>query len=84
MREREAVLKEFDAVCETVAERAMADEIVRLRKALANHPETPERSMRVTDAMVEAMGRHVYQYTLTTQVDIRAGLTAALEVPRDE
>jgi len=49
MRERDKVLKEFDAVCETVAERAMADEIVSLREVLANHPEMPERSTRVTE-----------------------------------
>jgi hypothetical protein len=38
----------------------------------------------VTEAMVEAMSRHVYQYALTTHADIRAGLTAALtEAPAD-
>ena len=61
MRERDKVLKEFDAVCETVAERAMADEIVRLREVLANHPERPERSTRVTDEMVERVARALHE-----------------------
>jgi hypothetical protein len=52
MREREEVLKEFDAVCETVAERAMADEIVRLREALA-----AKTRVQITDAMREAGAR---------------------------
>jgi hypothetical protein len=97
MRERDEVLKEFDTVCETVAERAMADEIVRLREALA-------AATRVTDAMRLALD------VLTWQMEARsrcgdpdaecplqdackpshdhtlaiAALTAALEGPRDQ
>jgi hypothetical protein len=45
---------------------------------------TPAPRVVVTEAMVEAMSRHVYQYALTTHADIRAGLTAALtEAPAD-
>ena len=44
----------------------------------------PAPRVVVTEAMVEAMSRHVYQYALTTHADIRAGLTAALtEAPAD-
>lgn len=168
MREREAVLNEFDAVCETVAERAMADEIVRLREVLAaacvqgtpmgeahttrvtvldewrvvdkyesnrrtaydedqaenmrayldrvesvvaphrvvrvalvdaNHPETPERSTRVTDEMVERAAKATVARVVAEAFELyadeeeamrvhreyaRIALTAALEGPRDQ
>jgi hypothetical protein len=44
---RHTVLAERDVIGQ------QSDEIVRLREAIANHPETPESSTRVTDEMVE-------------------------------
>ena len=90
MREREAVLKEFDAVCETVAERAMADEIVRLREALA----ACERHMipvNATDDMVAEAWDTLRKYGIEDgpefvgsieRQDVRGAVDAALHVAR--
>ncbi len=61
---------------------ALADALVAMRRdetaALLTAMRACQRSPRVTDAMVEAMSEHIYQYALTNRADIRAGLEAAL------
>jgi len=75
--ERDAAVRERDMWQRRALSRiALQAENDELRARLAT-------ATRVTDEMVEVMSRHVYQYALTQQADIRAGLTAALEVPRD-
>jgi hypothetical protein len=92
MREREEVLREFyraDAFWSSVD---MADEIVRLREALA----AATRDTYVTEAMADAAFQSfvhcvytfgVLELTAAEEDSIRGGIrsaiTAALEVPRD-
>jgi hypothetical protein len=82
---RDAVDK-HNAATKYEALSAELDELARNVESalLASLALTPAPRVVVTEAMVEAMSRHVYQYALTTHADIRAGLTAALtEAPAD-
>jgi hypothetical protein len=57
----------------------MADEIVRLREALANYPEMPERSTHVTDKVVEAADYFCSYQGTASEGEKYAALNAALD-----